>query len=947
MPGKTAGLLMDPMADVLRGDVPNDDHRRRAREPSPAAARVSRLKLLQKRLEAARGALARERLLTAELKARADATPAPINEPPAIRVKRPSRASLLRKRLDQVTETLHRVREEHSATARKLDEARLDAQHAALVRLIAQGQSFEAAVVRYTETGTDAKERKVARALAHSLAAHEGTASLGRICIALHALKDGIEDHAWALFQQVSSEMLWRLVPVHWAGCWLKADPDAAAADLQRRLEDDFGVMTPTHWWGVAKRAGGLQAFGLLRRIIEALTARRDALASLDEADAQALEWARIALAGRDAPNPAKTQRGAISIGILDYKMLDLERASSNAGDYVQTLAMLSNLLRFQAIRYDESDLGRYLEAMKPRIAPERRIGDVEATVRPVIVDRDFSSGRTYPCPTWTIAFGWYMHPNFRKFFDFPFADGILPIFVSFHVNNRAMLGDDAVAYLARHAPIGCRDWTTVYLLRERGIPAFFSGCLTTTIGQLFAGPPAPHATDGDIALVDYRPEPGEFDDRRPVKFTHADPDIRAADIVQGLQAADDLLQRYRTYGVVATSRLHCYLPSTALGLDVRFRPGRRSDIRFEGLIDLEADAFATMRRGIEDKVETILRTILAGAAPEDVHAHWRRICAADVAAADDYCARFRPLPAPSFDVAAITADLRAKASTFNDRAPEPGEIDIAMALDRNLLGEIAVVIESITTHTSRPLGISILCRGIEAADLEDLARDYPRVRFRVFGFDTVTYANSLRLPPGVTVSTIDRLLLPNILSDVSRLVYLDIDIVVLGDVGELFDMDLRGFALAGKSSNYPVWMYGHSMVYSAAGALPAEKAWDLRRRMHAAGDLRFRSFNAGVLVLDLDRMRRDDFAQQAIPLVEDYAMNDQDALNVYARRDREELGVEWNAVPNQDAIEGAKIVHFAGSIKPWDGLYVSGQDLHGAYRAQWQARRAARMAAG
>ena len=32
------------------------------------------------------------------------------------------------------------------------------------------------------------------------------------------------------------------------------------------------------------------------------------------------------------------------------------------------------------------------------------------------------------------------------------------------------------------HGPVGCRDWTTVDLLLGAGVPAFFSGCLTTTV---------------------------------------------------------------------------------------------------------------------------------------------------------------------------------------------------------------------------------------------------------------------------------------------------------------------------------------------------------------------------------------------------------------------------------------------------------------------------------
>ena len=47
------------------------------------------------------------------------------------------------------------------------------------------------------------------------------------------------------------------------------------------------------------------------------------------------------------------------------------------------------------------------------------------------------------------------------------------------------------------------------------------------------------------------------------------------------------------------------------------------------------------------------------------------------------------------------------------------------------------------------------------------------------------------RIPARITVSTMDRLLLPHPARDVDRVVYLDIDTVVLGDICELARSDL------------------------------------------------------------------------------------------------------------------------------------------------------------
>ncbi|MHB9292886.1 hypothetical protein Holit_01999 [Hollandina sp. SP2] len=46
------------------------------------------------------------------------------------------------------------------------------------------------------------------------------------------------------------------------------------------------------------------------------------------------------------------------------------------------------------------------------------------------------------------------------------------------------MLSPAGIKYLKKHEPIGCRDYGTVKLLGKYGINAYFSGCLTLTLGR-------------------------------------------------------------------------------------------------------------------------------------------------------------------------------------------------------------------------------------------------------------------------------------------------------------------------------------------------------------------------------------------------------------------------------------------------------------------------------
>ncbi|MCU6770348.1 Polysaccharide pyruvyl transferase [uncultured Bacteroides sp.] len=80
---------------------------------------------------------------------------------------------------------------------------------------------------------------------------------------------------------------------------------------------------------------------------------------------------------------------------------------------------------------------------------------------------------------------GWYMHnPN-----QWPPSEKINPLFVAFHINSLTkdlMLSDESIDYFKKNEPIGCRDLNTMNILQERGVNAYFSACMTLTLGHKY-----------------------------------------------------------------------------------------------------------------------------------------------------------------------------------------------------------------------------------------------------------------------------------------------------------------------------------------------------------------------------------------------------------------------------------------------------------------------------
>jgi hypothetical protein len=193
---------------------------------------------------------------------------------------------------------------------------------------------------------------------------------------------------------------------------------------------------------------------------------------------------------------------------------------------------------------------------------------------------------------------GWWMYNNS----NWPPTKKIIPFFISFHISKNAkekMLNKKALKYLKKFEPIGCRDYYTLSLLKEKNIKGYFSGCLTLTLKNKF------NKKNNNIIFVDpfgptenyIFPKPGEkkfrkelwehfpeYIRKKSLFLSHAfykkDPKLR-------FKKAQELLDMYAQAKLVITSRLHCALPCLAFGTPVIFFYKNKEDIRFKGLIEL------------------------------------------------------------------------------------------------------------------------------------------------------------------------------------------------------------------------------------------------------------------------------------------------------------------------------------------------------------------------
>lgn len=127
-------------------------------------------------------------------------------------------------------------------------------------------------------------------------------------------------------------------------------------------------------------------------------------------------------------------------------------------------------------------------------VGPKKNIGDYMQSLAALqflpaldcYIEKEDIAHFSYKEKVKAIMNAWYIwHPENWP----PQENAIDPLLTSIHITPitaEKMLADGGKEYFKSHEPIGCRDKGTVDILRSHGIDAFFSGCMTLTLGYKY-----------------------------------------------------------------------------------------------------------------------------------------------------------------------------------------------------------------------------------------------------------------------------------------------------------------------------------------------------------------------------------------------------------------------------------------------------------------------------
>ena len=260
----------------------------------------------------------------------------------------------------------------------------------------------------------------------------------------------------------------------------------------------------------------------------------------------------------------------------------------------------------------------------------------------------------------------------------------------------------------------------------------------------------------------------------------------------------------------------------------------------------------------------------------------------------------------------AVSGEIVGEASSARPQVSRV--IDLAFAVDEQYIPHLTVALTSIARHA----GKGVLCRCwvvcAVASWLEKprsvLEQQGLPLDIRHLPVEQSVLADA-PISRHISVASYQRLLIPSHLpQDISRVLYLDADIVVEADLTDLFDHPLGGRTIGAVfDASVPIEVPSIPQPY----------------------------FNAGVLVVDRDAWVASNVTDRALQYLAGHTcglrFHDQDVLNAVLKDSWQPLEPRWNVQtafwecgPSRnltaEEIEGAfrnpGIIHYTGYSKPW-----------------------------
>jgi lipopolysaccharide biosynthesis glycosyltransferase len=253
-------------------------------------------------------------------------------------------------------------------------------------------------------------------------------------------------------------------------------------------------------------------------------------------------------------------------------------------------------------------------------------------------------------------------------------------------------------------------------------------------------------------------------------------------------------------------------------------------------------------------------------------------------------------------------------------------EIPIFFATDDNYIPFLDVALRSLIDNASKNYNyiINILNTGLKEDNMKAiklLENDNFKIVFRNISDKIDGIRNKLRNVYHFSVVMYYRIFIESLFPEYDKVLYLDCDIVVLGDIAELYNNDISNLYLAAS----PEEVMAEVKVFGDY----VEKALDVPVAEY---------FNAGIMVMNLAELRKDNIEKKFFEMINRFRFRvtqDEDYLNVLCKGKTKILDLGWNktAFKNEKFDDkNLKLIHYKINWKPWKNRNVLYEDYFWNY---------------
>ena len=239
--------------------------------------------------------------------------------------------------------------------------------------------------------------------------------------------------------------------------------------------------------------------------------------------------------------------------------------------------------------------------------------------------------------------------------------------------------------------------------------------------------------------------------------------------------------------------------------------------------------------------------------------------------------------------------------------------IPIFLSADNNYAPFVATTIASVCDNTKSFCDFYILDGGITEENktkICELKKQFDNfdIEFLTISLSDLASISYQNTGNWISVSTYNRFLIPQLKPEINRALYSDVDVVVLGDIAEMYNEDLHGYALGAVWEEY------------------AENSANVLRKKRLGLSDQHKYFSAGNLLIDCQNWRKNNISQHLFDVEkknrEKLQQADMDVLNIFFENNYQMLSPKYCWINQNFSYYNADsdiiIRHFNGKVKPW-----------------------------